>query len=53
MTPIGPKARNMNKVLSYQSGEMNQLLYWAALGWIDKNSIQTDLKLYRCQCVPR
>ena len=36
MTPIGPKARNMDKNLIYQSGEMNQLLYWAALGWIDQ-----------------
>ena len=36
MTPIGPKARNMNKTLNYQSGEMNQLIYWAALGWIDE-----------------
>ena len=36
MTPIGPKARNMNKALNYQSGEINQLIYWAALGWIDE-----------------
>ncbi len=36
MTPIGPKARNMDKAVNYHSGEMNQLLYWAALGWIDE-----------------
>ena len=37
MTPIGPKARNMNKLMQYESVEMNQLTYWAALGWIDQN----------------
>tara|TARA_B100001250_G_scaffold29352_2_gene24091 strand:- start:2483 stop:3520 length:1038 start_codon:yes stop_codon:yes gene_type:complete len=36
MSLIGPKARNMNKLIKYESGEMNQLLYWAALGWIDE-----------------
>ena len=46
MTPIGPKARNMNKVLSYQSGEMNQLLYWAALGWIDQKLDSTTILSY-------
>ena len=46
MTPIGPKARNMNKVLSYQSGEMNQLLYWAALGWIDQKLESTTITSY-------
>ena len=37
MTPIGPKARNMNKLVQYKTGEMNQLVYWAALGWINEN----------------
>ena len=37
MTPIGPKARNMNKLMQYKTGEMNQLVYWAALGWINEN----------------
>ena len=46
MTPIGPKARNMNKVLNYQSGEMNQLLYWAALGWIDQKLDSTRIASY-------
>ena len=46
MTPIGPKARNMNKVLNYQSGEMNQLLYWAALGWIDQKLNSTTISSY-------
>ena len=36
MTPIGPKPRNMNKTVEYASGEMNQLLHWAALGWINE-----------------
>ena len=46
MTPIGPKARNMNKNLNYQSGEMNQLLYWAALGWIDQKLDSTPISSY-------
>ena len=46
MTPIGPKARNMNKNLNYQSGEMNQLLYWAALGWIDQKLDSTRIASY-------
>ena len=46
MTPIGPKARNMNKDLNYQSGEMNQLLYWAALGWIDQKLDSTPISSY-------
>ena len=46
MTPIGPKARNMNKVLDYSSGEMNQLLYWAALGWIDSKLDSNSISSY-------
>tara|TARA_B100000214_G_scaffold107744_1_gene75918 strand:+ start:1255 stop:2292 length:1038 start_codon:yes stop_codon:yes gene_type:complete len=46
MTPIGPKARNMDKDLNYQSGEMNQLLYWAALGWIDQKLDSTPISSY-------
>ncbi|MAJ85093.1 MAG: hypothetical protein CMQ71_03905 [Gammaproteobacteria bacterium] len=46
MTPIGPKARNMNKNVEYQSGGMNQLLYWAALGWIDQNLQSTSMSNY-------
>ena len=46
MTPIGPKARNMNKDFNYQSGGMNQLLYWAALGWIDQKIDSTPISSY-------
>ena len=46
MTPIGPKARNMNKAINYKSGEMNQLLYWAALGWIDQKLDSTPISSY-------
>lgn len=42
MTPIGPKARNMNKSVGYTSGDMNQLLYWAAQGWIE-SKLNVDL----------
>jgi uncharacterized repeat protein (TIGR03806 family) len=37
MTPIGPKARNMNRLVQYKSVEENQLTYWAAMGWINQN----------------
>lgn len=46
MTPIGPKARNMDKLVNYHSGEMNQLLYWAALGWIDQKLDSTSISSY-------
>ena len=46
MTPIGPKARNMDKIVNYHSGEMNQLLYWAALGWIDQKLDSTPISSY-------
>ena len=42
MTPIGPKARNMNKNVGYSSGDMNQLVYWAAQGWIE-SKLNADL----------
>ena len=42
MTPIGPKARNMNKNVGYTNGDMNQLLYWAAQGWIE-SKLNVDL----------
>ena len=46
MTPIGPKARNMDKAVNYHSGEMNQLLYWAALGWIDEKLESIPISSY-------
>ena len=46
MTPIGPKARNMNKLVEYDAGEMNQLVYWAALGWINENLGSTSISNY-------
>ncbi len=46
MTPIGPKARNMHKAVNYHSGEMNQLLYWAALGWIDEKLESIPISSY-------
>ena len=47
MTPIGPKARNMSKAINYESGEMNQLLYWAALGWIDEKLGSKPIESYK------
>ena len=37
MTPIGPKARNMDLGLSYSDKPQNQLAKWHDLGWIDQN----------------
>ena len=39
--PIGPKARNLNKIYDYQDESINQLTKWMKLEYID--SIQTDL----------
>ncbi len=39
MTPIGPKARNMDLMVQYNSGKMNQLEKWAQLGWIDRDLV--------------
>ena len=37
LTPIGPKARNMNLTLSYDDEPQNQLAKWHDLGWIDQD----------------
>lgn len=37
MTPIGPKARNMDLSLSYSDKPQNQLAKWHDLGWIDQD----------------
>ena len=37
ISPIGPKARNLNKDISYADGSMNQLLKWHQQGWITEN----------------
>ena len=34
ITPIGPKARNLNKNYEYFDGAMNQLVKWHNQGWI-------------------
>ena len=39
--PIGPKARNLNKVYDYQDESINQLTKWMKLDYID--NIQMDL----------
>ena len=33
-TPIGPKARNLNKTFHYAGGDDNQLAHWAAAGFL-------------------
>ena len=37
LTPIGPKARNMDLTLSYDNKPQNQLAKWHDLGWIDQD----------------
>jgi uncharacterized repeat protein (TIGR03806 family) len=34
MTPIGPKARNLNKDFAYPEGRANQLAYWTKVGYL-------------------
>ena len=34
VTPIGPKARNLNKDFSYPEGRFNQLAYWTKVGYL-------------------
>ncbi len=34
IVPIGPKARNLNGLLAYKNGEMNQLDKWVESGWL-------------------
>ena len=34
MTPIGPKARNLNKDFTYPEGRANQLAYWTKIGYL-------------------
>ena len=46
MTPIGPKARNMDLVVQYNSGKMDQLEKWAQLGWIDRDLVFNKMVNY-------
>jgi uncharacterized repeat protein (TIGR03806 family) len=34
MRPIGPKARNLNRELTYKDGPKNQLDHWTAIGYL-------------------
>lgn len=34
VTPIGPKARNLNKDFRYPEGRFNQLVYWTRAGYL-------------------
>lgn len=36
--PIGPKPQNMNMVMSYQDGDMNQLSKWQEVGYLEETS---------------
>lgn len=46
MTPIGPKAKNLNKDFSYGDKTENQLLHWASAGYLDfKGTPESQPKL--------
>jgi uncharacterized repeat protein (TIGR03806 family) len=34
VTPIGPKARNLNRDFNYPEGRFNQLAYWTKIGYL-------------------
>lgn len=34
MTPLGPKARSLNKDYAYPEGKANQLVYWTKVGYL-------------------
>jgi len=34
VTPIGPKARNLNKDFNYPEGRFNQIAYWTKIGYL-------------------
>jgi len=36
MVPIGPTARQLNRIVNYKNGEYNQLEYWFELGMLDR-----------------
>ena len=42
ITPIGPKARNLNKLYNYDDGSFNQLTYWIKKDFID--SVPINIK---------
>ena len=42
ITPIGPKARNLNKIFNYDDGSFNQLTYWIKKDFI--NSVPLNLE---------
>jgi len=46
MTPIGPKARNMDLEVQYELGKMDQLEKWAQLGWIDRDLVFNKMVNY-------
>jgi len=42
VTPIGPKARNLNKVCDYQDESINQLTKWMKVDYIDEIDINLN-----------
>ena len=42
LTPIGPKARNLNKVFDYQDESVNQLTKWMKVAYIDEIDIELN-----------
>ena len=42
VTPIGPKARNLNKVFNYQDESVNQLTKWIKMDFIDEIEVELN-----------
>jgi uncharacterized repeat protein (TIGR03806 family) len=42
ITPIGPKARNINKELAFEEGNFNQLVYWMNREIIDEYPLELN-----------
>ena len=53
VTPIGPKARNLNKDFDYPEGRFNQLAYWTKIGYLKGAPAPERAPSWRCGTIPR
>ena len=52
LTPIGPKARHLNRDFAYSSGTENQLAYWSQHGALAGASVPEALRNYPSGTIP-
>ncbi len=43
LTPIGPKARNLNRPFAYQGGTRNQLDHWGQISWFAMQPVPENI----------